>query len=300
MLDLSIIIVNYNKAQFLKQCLESIFDNIAQSLKFEVIVVDNNSQDSSRQILQERFPYVKIIENSRNVGFAKANNQAMFCAQGKYLLLLNNDTFVLAGTIEKMIQFLQENLTGGAVGPALLNADGKTIQAQGSGRGNKFWLAARPISVKFLTGAAFMIRREVYEEVGALDENFFFYNEDLDWCRRIIAKNWKIYYLPQAKIIHYGGQSTKLINEQALIEGFRGGLYFCYKYYRALFIIYRLILLVFCLVQILINILKLLIWSNKLNSFRNLKGFLAILWLDILWKYTFNKRVAELKRGAII
>ncbi len=284
MLDLSVIIVNYNKAELLKQCLESLYDNISQSLHFEVIVIDNASVDQSCALVKEHFPDVILIANKTNVGFAAGNNQGLRIAQGKYLFLLNNDTFVLAHAVEKLIQFLNENTAAGAVGPTLLNADGHTVQVQGSGRGDKFWLSVRPVSVAFLTGAAFMIRRQVLEEVGELDENFFFYNEDLDWCRRIISKKWKIFYVPQAKIIHYGGQSTSLNSARTFVEGIRGGLYFCSKYYPALFGPYRTLLFIGSIIAMIYHVVRLLLWPGKQRSCTMLNGYAQIVKLCLFWK----------------
>lgn len=285
MRDLSIIIVNYNKAELLKQCLESIYDNLSQNITYEVIVVDNASQDQSVALIKDAFPHVTIIQNDHNRGFAAGNNQGLRIAQGKYIILLNNDTFVLANALEQLIKFLHENPMVGAVGPALLNADGYTIQVQGSGRGEKFWLATRPTEVSFLTGAAFMIRRELLEDVGELDENFFFYNEDLDWCRRIIAKKWKIFYLPQAKIIHYGGQSTTLNSVKAHVEGFRGGMYFCSKYYRSLFILYRLLMIFLCLCALTWYGILLLVWTKKRTSFMMLQAYVQIMMIAAFWRH---------------
>jgi len=236
MLDLSIIIVNFNKSKLLKDCLDSIYKN-SKSIKFEIFVVDNGSKDNSVSMIKENFPQIKLIENSSNLGFAKANNQAIKLSQGKYILLLNNDTKILNNALKQMVEFMTAHPNTGGLGPKLLNPD-LTSQREGSLLSKRFWNSKTPIETNFLTGAALMIRRGVFEKVGLLDENFFFYNEDIDICRRIKKAGWKLYFLPSAQIIHIG-QQTK--NIEMIYEGYRGGLHLCKKHYNKFInIIYRL------------------------------------------------------------
>ncbi|MDR1453874.1 MAG: glycosyltransferase family 2 protein [Candidatus Margulisbacteria bacterium] len=280
--DLSIIIVTFNNREYLRGCLNSIYENIGNRLRYEIFVVDNNSQDQTLQMLQENYPAVQVIDNAENAGFAKANNQALCLAAGRYLLLLNNDTFVLGHSLEQMVDFLDTRRAVGALSPKLLNGDALTVQRQGSVLSQKDWTAAAPRPVKFISGAAFLIRRETYKNVGGLDENFFFYNEDLDWCRRILQNGWQIYYYPAASIIHYGGKSTGFIGRRATVEGLRGGLYFVYKHYRLLFPLYFILLTAGLILLILGNILRLLFAKAATEK---IAAYAQVLWLAVTAQY---------------
>jgi len=283
--DLSIIIVSYNNKKFLENCLNSIYENSANALNYEIYVVDNNSQDGTLKLLQESFPEVKVIDNNENLGFAKANNQAMRQAQGRYFILLNNDTFVFQDSLEKLVKFMDENKTIGAVSPRLLNSDGQTTQIQGNNLHKKIWLSTKPIPVSFICGAAFLIRREAYEKIGGLDEHFFFYNEDLDWCLRLRKAGWAIFYYPLSSVIHYGGQSSKLIKKKTFIEGFKGGLYFCYKHHRLLLPIYLIVLSFYLLVSSALKLIQLIFLAEKKNSWEQLTALLEVLYIAISGKY---------------
>lgn len=284
-LDLSIIIVSYNNLQLLENCLNSVYENIGNTITYEIIVVDNNSQDGTLKMLQEKFPGVKVIDNQENFGFAKANNQGMKIAKGRYFLLLNNDTFVFRDSLEKMISFLDQNKTAGAASPKLLNADGKTTQIQGSSANKKIWLKTTPQSVTFISGAAFMIRRLAYEKIGGLDEKFFFYNEDLDWCLRLRKAGWEIYYYPLSTVIHYGGKSSVLIKRKTLIEGFKGGLYFCYKHHRNWLPFYIIILDIYLIISAILDLFKIVISNSKKNEWEKITAYLNIVYISLVGKY---------------
>ena len=147
-----------------------------------------------------------------------------------------------------MVKFMDTNPQAGACGPKLLNLDG-TIQRQGGLLGKRFYFSTKPITVDFVIGACLMVRKEVIDQVGLMDENLFFYNDDLDWCLSIRKAGHKIYFLPQAEVIHYGGYSSKTFNPQLFIEGFKGGLYFCKKHYGTLaYNAYRSLLLILLLI----------------------------------------------------
>ena len=242
MYDLSIIIVNTNNKKLLEECLYSIYAS-TKKISFEIIVIDNNSADGSQAMVKQHFPQVTLVENKENLGFIKASNQGLRIFSGRYALLLNDDTLVKDGAFDRMVEFMDKNFKAGACGPKLLNLDG-TPQRQGGLLGPRFWKAKKPRPVKFVIGACLLVRREVIDQVGILDENLFFYNDDLDWCLRIRKAGWKIYYLPQAEVVHYGGYSSKRsFNPKLFVEGFKGGLYFCRKHYGELaFHLYRFIL----------------------------------------------------------
>lgn len=234
MMKLSVVIVNYNVKAFLERALSSIVTAL-EGIPSEVFVVDNDSTDGSNQMVRERFPDVHLIANNENVGFAKANNQALRQARGEIVCLINPDTLVQEDTFRTCLDYLDENPKVGAVGCKILNSDG-TLQlscrrsfpgpwvsltkmlglsklfpkSKLFGRYNLTYLDPdEPAEVEALSGSFMVVRKETVDQVGLLDEDFFMYGEDLDWCYRIGLAGWKIMYLPQTQIIHYKGQSAK-------------------------------------------------------------------------------------------
>ena len=229
--DLSISIVNYNAIDYLDKCVQSIINTIKDH-SYEIIVVDNASDDGSVQLISKKYPEVTIVQNDENLGFIKANNIGLNRSKGKYIMSLNNDTIVLSGAVDKLIEFLDENPDAGAAGPKLLNSDG-SIQLQAR-RGfptplNSFFYFSglsrlfpknrlmggylltylddeATAEVDSLCGAAMIVRREGISEVGLMDESYTMYGDDIDWCYRIKKAGWKVYYFPEAEIIHYGGR----------------------------------------------------------------------------------------------
>jgi GT2 family glycosyltransferase len=233
-LDLSIIIVNYNVKEFLQNLLHSI-DKASQNLSSEIIVVDNASDDGSVELMISKFPSVKLIENKTNLGFGKANNQALKIAEGKYFLLINPDAVVREDTFKKMIEFLEEHKDAGLAGCKILNPDGSlqlacrrsfpgpwTSFCKVTGLSNLFpnsKMFARynltyldenqTYEVDAISGSFMMLKKEVYEKVGGFDEQFFMYGEDLDLCYRIQKADYKVFYVHTTQVIHYKGESTK-------------------------------------------------------------------------------------------
>ncbi len=250
-MDLSIIIVSYNTKDLLKECLISIYKNISQ-IKFEILVIDNNSRDGSPEMVEKKFPKVKLIKNRENKGFAAANNIGIKKSKGKYLLLLNSDTLVSPDSLEEMVKFMDRTPEAGVVGGKLLNPDG-SLQSFGRGRSLKQPREREIKEVTWVEGSCLMVRREVVNEVGLMDENFFFYSEDMDWCRRIRLARWKIFVLPQAKIIHYGGRSIKRGNSKIISEAYQSGYYYVKKHFgKFAEAIYRNVVLIEILVRLLI------------------------------------------------
>ncbi|MGK9477440.1 glycosyltransferase [Melioribacter sp. OK-6-Me] len=234
MIDLSIIIVNYNVKEFLLNLLESI-RKATNNLSIEVIVVDNASEDGSVEAIKAKFPEVVLIVNEKNVGFGAANNIALKKARGKYLLLLNPDTIVKEDTFSKMIEFFEKNPDAGIAGCKVLNPDG-TLQlacrrsfpgpwtsftkvmglsslfpkSKFFARYNLTYLDEnQTYEVDAVSGAFLMMRREVYEKIGGFDPQFFMYGEDLDLCYRAQKAGYKVYYVHSTEIFHYKGESTK-------------------------------------------------------------------------------------------
>src|SRR5262245_29255542 len=224
--DLSIVIVNWNTSALLVDCLTSLRDSPLWP-ELDVIVVDNASTDDSRQRVREHFAEVRLIENRDNVGFARANNQALRVARGRYQMLLNSDTRVPPETLPGLVAFMDAHPEAGACGPRLVLPDG-TPQAYAFGgdptlgyllargfhrlafdRPLHDWAAPETAAVDWVSGACLLARREAIEQVGDLDENIFMYFEDNDWCLRIRQAGWKIYEYPAVRVIHLGGQSLK-------------------------------------------------------------------------------------------
>lgn len=234
MIDVSVIIVNYNVRYFIEQCLSSVLKS-KSGLNVEIIVVDNNSVDNSVNAIKAKFPQVKLIANKVNVGFAKANNQAIKIAKGKYFLLLNPDTLVEEDTLKKSFDFMENDDKVGALGVKLIDGEGKFLPESKrslptllsslyrfSGLSkvfpkskifNKYNLGFleenETNEVDVLCGAFMFIRADILPEVGYLDEDFFMYGEDIDYSYRIQKAGYKIIYFPKTTIIHFKGESTK-------------------------------------------------------------------------------------------
>lgn len=255
-MKLSIIIVNYNVEYFLEQCLLSV-EKALKNVSGEVIVVDNNSVDGSIDMLKRKFPSIKLIENKQNTGFSKANNQGIKIAKGEYVLLLNPDTLVEEDTFEKVVRYMDNNTTTGGLGVKMV--DGKGVFLPESKRGlptpsaafYKIFGISRlfPKSKKFsqyhlsyldkdkihevdiLSGAFMLMRKEVLDKIGLLDETFFMYGEDIDLSYRILKGGYKNIYFPETKIIHYKGESTKKSSVNYVFVFYNAMIIFAKKHY---------------------------------------------------------------------
>ena len=217
--DLSIAIVNTNNREITLQCLETVFAT-APELNLEVFVVNNACTDGSTSAIQERFPRVQIIENEQMLGFSTNNNLVFARAQGRYLMLLNDDTLVQPGAFQVMVNFMDENLSVGAAGAQLLNPD-RSFQKCYDHNPHPLYDGLQPLSeilfplpgskglplqVATVHGACMLVRTAAAEKVGFLDTRFDpLYSEEVDWCFRIRKAGWKVYHLPTAQVIHLGG-----------------------------------------------------------------------------------------------
>ena len=228
-MDASIIIVNYNTKDLTLDCIDSVLGE-GSSLKKEIIVVDNGSTDGSIDSLEklQKNEIIQLIKNNENIGFAKANNQGIKIAKAQYILLLNSDTKVKKHAIEKLVAFAQKDESLGSVGSKLLNPDG-TVQASAfplptiTRAIKQYWFGEKglldkyapkgikPVEVEVLVMAAFLITPEAIKKVGLLNEKYFMYFEDFDYCRAILNAGLKIYYLPTSEVIHYHGASGKKV-----------------------------------------------------------------------------------------
>jgi GT2 family glycosyltransferase len=231
LMDLSIIIVNWNTRDMLRDCLRSVFGEVWK-LKAEVFVVDNGSTDGSADMVMAEFPEVRLIANDVNLGFAAANNQALRVAEGRYLLLLNSDTLVHGDVLLRSKEFLDTDDRVGAMGCRVLNADGSIQPSCGrfpsllnlliltSGLWKlglpgfldryqlRNWAHDEVRDVDTLSGCYIMLRREAVEEIGLLDESFYFFGEETDWCRRLRDRRWRVVFAPVGNITHFGGGSS--------------------------------------------------------------------------------------------
>lgn len=256
-MDISVVIVNYNVKYFLEQCLQSV-RLASEGLATEVIVVDNNSSDNSSEMVQEKFPEVLYIANKENVGFSRANNQAIRIAKGRYVLLLNPDTIVEKDTFQKCIAFIDQHSDCGGLGVKMINGAGVFLPESKRGLPTPsvafykiFGLSTLfPKSKKFgrytlsylnndetneveiLAGAFMMLRKATLDKIGLLDEDFFMYGEDIDLSYRIILGGYKNFYFPETRIIHYKGESTKKSSVNYVFVFYRAMIIFCKKHFQ--------------------------------------------------------------------
>ena len=253
-IDVSICIVTYHARDFLRDCLRSIYGT-AGSVSFEIIVVDNHSEDGTVEMLGSDFPNVHLTVNNENTGYTRPNNQAMRISQGRYLLIINPDTLVEPNTIPELVGFLDAHPEVGIVGPKVLNRDG-TLQKQCRRSEARPWDAfcyfsglsrLFPHDKRFagylmtylsediaheaeaVSGSCMLIRRKVVEQIGYQDEDFFAYQEDTDFCRRARLAGWKVFYDPAAQIVHFAGEGGSGVQPfRSIIEWHRS----YYLYYR--------------------------------------------------------------------
>jgi GT2 family glycosyltransferase len=248
---LTIVIVNWNTREDLRRCLDTL-PRGAQTTPLEVFVVDNGSSDGSPAMILDQYPHVTLIGNPDNVGFAHANNQALRVCQGDYALLLNSDTLVHPGALDALVAGMEAHPQAGIGGAKLLNPDGSiqyscrrfptfaTGLFRNSALGRFFpqnvqvrdylmtdFDHASIIEVDWVSGAALCIRRQVLEEVGLLDEQFFMYCEDVDWCYRAHLADWQVLYFPDAVITHVIGRSSdQAVERMVRAHHHSMGLYF--------------------------------------------------------------------------
>lgn len=232
MSDISIIIVSWNAKDFLLNCLESIK---AQTLSatMEIIVVDNASSDGSPEAVEKKYPDVHLIRNDQNYGFAKANNIGIKESKGRYICLINSDVKVLSECLTRLYDYIEKNPSIGIIGPRILNSDlsiqctcrrfpslwNNLCSAMALSRlftnsqifsGEEMFYFKHDVilGVNALSGCFLMVRREAFEKVGYLDDQFFMYSEDIDWCKRFWQAGWQLVFFPDAESIHYGGASS--------------------------------------------------------------------------------------------
>lgn len=236
-MDVSVVIVSYNTREFLRGCLQSLHSNGFEG-QSEIFVVDNASTDRSPDMVEQQFPGVHLVRNRTNMGFSAAFNRAYPLSSGRFVLLLNPDTLVLAGALNTLCSFMEAHSEVGAVGPRQWLDPEKSLQSTVTAKPpnaaimlaripvvqklaqkalrKKFWIkdfevwnSDSPVCVDTLNGSCMLIKREVIEEVGVLDESFFLFFEDVDWCLRMRSQGWQLFCVPSAEIVHFGMRSVQ-------------------------------------------------------------------------------------------
>lgn len=251
----SIVVVSWNTRELLRRCLASLREEIA-GIDAEVFVVDNASADGSADMVEEQYPEFRLIRNAENLGFAKANNQAFRLAKGRTVLLLNPDTEIHPGAITTLLEFLETHRKAAIVAPQLLNTDGSIQQSCRAfptflgmlyellGLSKLFPNVQLFREYKMLDfdhdterevdqpeGACLLVRREIFEEIGMLDEAYFMLFEEVDWCYRIKKAGWQIWFTPSAKVTHHYGQSIKQVKVRMIVSSHKGLYRFWRKHY---------------------------------------------------------------------
>jgi hypothetical protein len=277
--EVSVVVVNWNTQDILRDCLRSIYEQCSE-IDLEVIVIDNASTDGSVEMVKKDFPQVTLIENSKNRGFAAANNQGIDISKGRYVLLLNSDTVVLDNAIAKTAAFADSHPEAAVVGCRVLNPD-RTLQPtcfmfpsilnmllsstylyklfpknKFFGRERMTWWNRNDIrEVDVVTGCFMLVRQDAIKKVGSMDEQYFMYGEETDWCYRFKQAGWKMLFTPCAEIIHLGGQSAQKRATTMVVQLRKSILQFMKKHYGPL--IYRIA----CLLTVIFLAVRLPIWS---------------------------------------
>lgn len=227
-MDLSIIIVNWNTRDLLRDCLLSVHKGVGD-LRTEIWVVDNGSIDGSLAMLAQDFPRIRLIANPDNLGFAAANNQALKHARGRHVLLLNTDTLVHGTVLPDAVRWLDDHPGVGVLGPRILNRDG-SIQSSATAFPSLYRLTRQTFglhkreapnrgrtkthSAEVISGCAMFVRGKAIKGVGLLDATFFFYGEETDWCRRFLRNGWGVVFSPVGDITHFGSGSVRKLNHK--------------------------------------------------------------------------------------
>ncbi len=254
-MDLSIVIVSWNVKDYLEKCLASLYQFV-QGVSFEVFVVDNNSRDASAAMVASKFSEARLIANSENLGFSKANNQALKEARGRYVLLLNPDTKVFDDAVARMVEFMERHGDVACLAPQLIYPDGSPQRTcrhfpslftdlmenlyldslfPRNGFFNRYrmgdWAHDEPREVDSAYGACLLLRRDAFEAAGFLDERFFMYYDELDLCYRLKKAGRKVYYMPDIRVIHYASKSSEQALEATERYKYRSKFLFFEKHY---------------------------------------------------------------------
>lgn len=246
--DVSAIMVNWNTKDLVLASLRHLYGT-AKNLSMEVFVVDNGSSDGSVEMIRVAFPRVILIENNKNLGFARASNQALRRATGKYILLLNTDVMVREDTVVTLVDFMEKTPRAGVAGAQLLDPDGRkqnsfdnfpSLVTEGLNKSllrilfparfpSKRIPLSEPVAVESVLGACMMVRGKAVGDVGLMDEDYFFFLEETDWCYRMRARGWGVYVVPQSQAVHFQGGTASRVKALARVEYYRSRYLFFKK-----------------------------------------------------------------------
>jgi len=309
-LDLSIVIVNYNVSNFLEQCLNSVYAAL-KTIPAEVFVVDNNSVDGSQEMLQLKFPQVQLIANTENVGFSKANNQAIAISRGRYVLLLNPDTVVQEDTFECCLRYMYQHPDTGALGVRMLDGRGRFLPESKRGLPtpavsfykifglsklfpkskyfNRYSLGyldeLQNHEVDVLCGAFMFMRADALEKVGLLDEAFFMYGEDIDLSYRIQLGGYKVVYFAETKIIHYKGESTKKGSLNYVFVFYNAMIIFAQKHFSKRYAkLFSITIHLAIYLRASLSLLKRIVSRSAAQAFDFASNLILLIWLSGQWK----------------
>ena len=295
-MDISVVIVNWNTKELLLGCLASVFETM-KGMAFEVWLVDNGSHDGSVGAVRTKYSLVKIIENQRNLGFAGANNQAFRRMKGRYALLLNTDTVLTEGAVQELYAFMESNSGAGQSCGQLLNDDGSKqnsianfpsllsllcnqtllrilLPKQFPSKRKEY---AKPIEVDSGIGACLMVRKKAMDEIGLLDESYFFFLEETDWAYRMKRAGWKIYFVPTARIFHFQGQSVGA-NVDSRVMYYRSRYIYFRKWHKRSYPIVRIVIFCRLLVNTVLTLLAMLLtFGLKGDLYRKFKIYVQLI-----------------------
>jgi GT2 family glycosyltransferase len=247
MISISIIIVSWNSFDFLKQCINSIYEYI-EDIEFEIIIIDNASTDDSPKLIEKYFPDVTLIKNTENLGFARANNIGIKASRGEYLFLVNSDILLFNKIFKRIINHMNDHPSIGLLGPKILNPD-HSLQLSARKFPNFLSNMSRVFAVDrifhnlnfhshkkieevdILSGCFWVARKKAIDEIGLLDDQFFIYGEDKDWSTRFRKGGWKVLYFPEVEVIHFGGRSSSNAPIKFYLEMQKANLIFWRKHF---------------------------------------------------------------------
>jgi GT2 family glycosyltransferase len=308
--DLSVVILNWNVRDLLRDCLHSLRQTGAPGrsvtgpapLALEIIVVDSASGDGSAEMVRAEFPEARLIASAENLGYSRGNNLGLAAAQGRYLLVLNPDTQAAEGALCALVEYADAHPEAGILGPRLLEPGGapqssrRRFPTLATAVFESTWLqilaprrvldhyyardlpADAPAEVDWLTGACLLIRRAVYEQIGGFDEGFFMYSEELDYCRRARAAGWRVVHLPEARVIHFEGKSSEQAIPQRHIRFQRSKIRYFRKYHgRAAALLLRLFLLASYAQQLALEGLKALLGHKREMRWARVRTYWQVL-----------------------
>lgn len=303
--SISVIIVSWNAKEYLMQCIASISVNKCAH-QIEIIVVDNGSTDGSPEFVAQKYPHVHLIRKRENLGFAKANNIGISASTGEYLCFVNSDAEVLPGCIDNLVEYCEEHQDVGLVGPRIIGGDGR-LQRSCRGFPSIWNVLCRALAldsmfpslkiftgysltswshnslreVDIITGCFWLSHKKALDDVGVLDESFFIYGEDKDWCKRFWSAGWPVVFVPTAEAIHYGGGSSSNAPIRFFIEKQKANFYYWGKHHSGFEgSLYYMITFTHMILRCAGYSLGLLIWPQNPNwRYKVLRSWACIRWM---------------------